>query len=164
MRIAITIIAFAVAVSSAIAQAPAAAKPVAPVAAPVVTPAAPAAKPVAPAVAPMATSAVAPTPPAVVGVKVAVYPLDIHLETLRDKQTFVVQVTELSGITRDVTEQAQITFANPALVKRDNFTITPVADGATEMIVAFAGQTVKVPLTLHRKNAANVIAKSQRRT
>jgi len=135
MRLAITIIAFAFAVSSVIAQATTAAKPVAPVATPAVAPPAPVAAP-----------AVGTAPPAVVGVKVAVYPPDINLETSRDKQTFVVQVTELSGITRDVTEQAQITFSNPALVKRDNFTITPVTDGVTDMIVVFAGQTVKVPV------------------
>jgi hypothetical protein len=96
---------------------------------------------------PAAAPAPAPAPaPAAPAVKVAVYPPDINLETSRDRQTFVVQATEPSGLTRDVTAQAQVTFANPALVKRDNFTLVPVADGATEMVVAVAGQTVKVPV------------------
>ncbi len=93
-----------------------------------------------------AAPAPAPAAPAVPALKVAVYPPDINLETSRDKQTFVVQATEPTGITRDVTALAQITFANPALVKRDNFTVTPLADGATDMLVAFAGQTIKVPV------------------
>ena len=78
--------------------------------------------------------------------KIAVYPPDINLESARDRQSFVVQLTQPDGITRDVTAQAQVTFANPALVKLDRFTVHPVADGTTEMSVAVAGQTVKLPV------------------
>ena len=52
---------------------------------------------------------------------IAVYPPDINLETSRDRQSFVVQLTQPDGITRDVTAQAQVAFANPALVKLDKF-------------------------------------------
>ncbi len=45
--------------------------------------------------------------------QIAVYPPDINLETSRDRQSFVVQLTQPDGITRDVTAQAQVTFANP---------------------------------------------------
>src|SRR5262245_64111695 len=76
---------------------------------------------------------------------IAVYPPDINLETARDRQSFVVQLTQPDGITRDVTEQSQISFANPALVKLDKYTVYPVADGTTEMTVTFNGQSVKVP-------------------
>lgn len=78
--------------------------------------------------------------------KVAVYPPDINLEVSRDRQSFVVQLTQPDGITRDVTAQAQVSFANPALVKLDKFTLLPLSDGATEMTVTFGGQTVKVPV------------------
>src|SRR5581483_67153 len=67
-------------------------------------------------------------------------------ETARDRQSFVVQLTQPDGITRDVTAQAQVTFANPALVKLVGHTVYPVADGQTEMTVTAAGQTVKVPV------------------
>src|SRR3954470_8604093 len=77
---------------------------------------------------------------------IAVYPPDINLETARDRQSFVVQLTQPDGITRDVTAQAQVSFANPALVKLDKFYVSPVADGATEMTVTFNGQTVKIPV------------------
>src|SRR5438045_8436911 len=78
--------------------------------------------------------------------QIAVYPPDINLETSRDRQSFVVQLTQPDGIPRDVTAQAQVMFANPALVKLDTFTVLPLSDGATEMSVAFNGQTVKVPV------------------
>src|SRR5215471_20560571 len=86
------------------------------------------------------------TPQPPTGSKVAVYPPDINLETSRDRQSFVVQLTQPDGITRDVTAQAQVTFANPALVRLAKFAVYPVADGTTEMSVAFNGQTVKVPV------------------
>ena len=89
----------------------------------------------------------APTPPPTpAGPTVAVYPPDINLETARDRQSFVVQLTQPDGITRDITEQAQVAFANPALVRLDKATVYPVADGVTEMTVTAAGQTFKVPV------------------
>ena len=39
-----------------------------------------------------------------VGAKVAVYPPDINLETARDRQSFVVQLTQADGLTRDLTD------------------------------------------------------------
>src|SRR5436305_13062633 len=85
---------------------------------------------------------------------IAVYPPDINLETSRDRQSFVVQLTQPDGITRDVTAQAQVSFANPALVKLDKFYVYPVADGATEMTVVFGGQTVKVPVKVVKAKQA----------
>ncbi len=109
---------------------------------------APAPKPAAPA--PM-QPAPAPLPPPmqpapVPAPKIAVYPPDINLETSRDSQSFIVQLTQPDGITRDVTEQAQVSFSNPALVKAEKGIVSPLTDGTTEMIVALAGQTVKVPV------------------
>src|SRR5262245_18890694 len=82
----------------------------------------------------------------VIAQSIAVYPPDINLETVRDRQSFIVQLTHTDGITRDVTAQAQVSFANPALVRHEKAVVHPVADGATEMTVAFSGQTVKVPV------------------
>src|SRR5256714_4814352 len=78
--------------------------------------------------------------------KVAVYPSDINLETARDRQSFVVQLTQPDGITRDVTEQSQVSFVNPALVRLDKFTVYPVAARPTEMTVTHGHQTVKAPV------------------
>jgi hypothetical protein len=77
---------------------------------------------------------------------VKVYPADINLETARDTQSFVVQATYPDGITRDVTQDAKVTFANPALVKLEGNLVRPAADGTTEMKVEFAGKTIPVPV------------------
>jgi hypothetical protein len=97
-------------------------------------------------------------PPVVPGPKVAVYPPDINLETSRDRQSFVVQLTQPDGITRDLTDACQVTFANPALVKLERNIVTPVLDGATEMTVVAAGQTVKVPVKVVNAKADRPIS------
>src|SRR5689334_16753501 len=80
--------------------------------------------------------------------EVNVYPADVNLTTLRDKQSFIVQATYADGITCDVTSQAKVSVANAALVKLDKNVLTPVADGATEMKVEFGGKTVPVKVTV----------------
>jgi hypothetical protein len=74
------------------------------------------------------------------------FPEEINLTTARDRQSIVVQATYADGITRDVTNEAAITVANPALLKRDSATFYPLADGATTLAVTFGGQSVAVPV------------------
>ncbi len=90
--------------------------------------------------------------------KVAVYPPDVNLETARDRQSFVVQATYPDGLTRDVTAEAQISVANPALVKLDKFACLPLADGQTELTVSFGGQTAKVPVKVANAKADRPIS------
>ncbi len=90
--------------------------------------------------------------------KVAVYPPDVNLETARDRQSFVVQATYPDGLTRDVTAEAQISVANPTVVKIDKFACLPLADGQTELAVSFAGQTVKVPVKVANATADRPIS------
>src|SRR5687767_11961224 len=79
----------------------------------------------APAAAPQAAAAPAPAPAAAAAPAAApapetafkVYPAEINLETSRDNQAFVVQVTQPDGVTRDITAEAQISLADPALAK-----------------------------------------------
>ncbi len=75
-----------------------------------------------------------------------VFPPDIHLNTSRARQSFVIKATYADGISRDVTTQAKVSFANPALVKLDKSTLYPVADGATEMKLEFEGRSVACPV------------------
>jgi Protein of unknown function (DUF1549)/Protein of unknown function (DUF1553) len=75
-----------------------------------------------------------------------VFPPDINLETARDRQSFVVQAWFADGLARDVTAEAKVTIANPALVKLDKNFVLPAADGATEMTVEWGGKAVKVPV------------------
>ncbi len=81
-----------------------------------------------------------------VPVSIAVYPPNAQITTLRDRQSIVVQATYADGITRDVTAAAQYAFANAALVKFENHTLYPVADGKTELKVDFGGKSVVVPV------------------
>jgi hypothetical protein len=79
-----------------------------------------------------------------------VFPADINLATSKDRQLMVVQAVHMNGLTTDVTAQATMTLANPALVRRDGHTFWPVADGATEMKVDFAGKTIMVPVKVEQ--------------
>ncbi len=87
-----------------------------------------------------------------------VFPPDVSLSTSRARQTFVVQAQFADGITRDVTAQAKVTIANPALVKVEKNALTPLADGATEAQVAYGGKAVKVPVKVKDAKADRPIS------
>ena len=82
------------------------------------------------------------------GAFLQVFPPDVHLSTARARQTLVVQATFPDGITRDVTSQAAMKLVNPDLCKLEKNQLVPLADGATELIVAYAEHSVKVPITI----------------
>jgi len=73
-------------------------------------------------------------------------PDEVNLTTARDRQSFVVQATYADGITRDITKEAAVTVANPALLKREGATFYPLADGTTTLAVKFGGQSISVPV------------------
>ena len=79
---------------------------------------------------------------------VKVYPTDVNLKTKQDRQGMVVQAIYADGVTRDVTEKATYTLSNKALAKFDHFTLTPVADGVTELKIKFEGRTLVVPVKI----------------
>jgi hypothetical protein len=85
--------------------------------------------------------------------RLEVFPPDINLTSARDRQLVVVQATFADGLTRDVTKDSTLTLANPALVRRDGDTFWPVADGETQMSVAFGGQTVNVSVKVSQAGA-----------
>jgi hypothetical protein len=82
----------------------------------------------------------------------AVYPPDVNLNTLRDRQSFIVQATFNDGITRDVTTEAAVQLKDGSLVKLDKHVLYPVKDGKTELKVSYGGKEVVVPVTV--KDAA----------
>src|SRR3954469_9406933 len=61
-----------------------------------------------------------------------VFPADVNLKTRYEHQSIVVQAVYEDGVTRDVTAQAGYTFGNKALIKFEQFNLSPVADGQTE--------------------------------
>lgn len=75
-----------------------------------------------------------------------VYPADVDLNTLRDQQSFIVQVAYPNGLTQDVTAQAKITLSNAAIVRKEGNILFPTADGEGQMHVEFAGLKKMVPI------------------
>ncbi|MFT3881355.1 MAG: DUF1549 domain-containing protein [Gemmatales bacterium] len=89
---------------------------------------------------------------------VAVYPADINLNTMRDRQSFVVQATFSDGITRDVTAQVTPQLKDGSLVKLDKSTLYPVKDGTTELKISYAGRDVVVPVVVKDATADRPIS------
>lgn len=107
---------------------------------------------------PLLATKVYANPPARTLTKVEVYPDTVNLTTGRDRQSLVVKATYSDGVTMDATASAKYTFANPALVKWENFTVYPVADGATELTVEHGGQAMKLPITVKDAKAVPPIS------
>lgn len=91
------------------------------------------------------TAADAPKP-----AQINVYPADVHLTTVRDRQSLIVQAEYSDGITRDVTGEAKFTLSNGELARLDKNVLYPKADGAAEMTIEYAGLSVKVPVEVQR--------------
>ena len=100
--------------------------------------------------------AVAAAAPALTDVKV--FPADVNLKTRQDRQGVVVQAIYADGITRDVTAQAAFSLGNAAFAKLDHATLTPLADGQTELKVKFAGRTLVVPVKVESAQAEQPIS------
>ncbi len=79
-----------------------------------------------------------------------VSPPDVNLATALDRQGMVIQAVYADGITRDVTDIAAWTLANPALVRREANTLHPVADGTTELKIDFEGKSLTVPIKVEK--------------
>ena len=75
-----------------------------------------------------------------------VFPGDVNLKTKRAFQSVVVRITEQSGVQRDVTAQASFSFADSAKATIDKGIVAPLADGETKLKVAYAGQSIDVPV------------------
>ncbi len=77
-----------------------------------------------------------------------VFPAEINLETSRDSQSFVVQLTQPDGVSRDVTAESKVSVADAKLAKLDGNKLTPLADGQTNLIVTHNGRTLNIPVTV----------------
>ena len=60
-----------------------------------------------------------------------VFPSEVNLKFLRDRQSLVCRFTEPNGVHRNVTAQAKMILADPAKARIDSGTVYPVADGQT---------------------------------
>ncbi len=86
------------------------------------------------------------------GLQLAAYPPNVHLNTSRDRQSFVVVATRPDGVTLDVTAQCKATLANGALARIEGNVVHPTADGETTLALEYQGQSVSLPVTV--KDAA----------
>jgi hypothetical protein len=87
-----------------------------------------------------------------------VYPPDINLETSRDLQSVVVQAWFADGLSRDVTAEAKMALANPALAKLQGNVLTPTDNGQTELVVEWGGKKVPVPVKVKDAKADRPIS------
>lgn len=75
-----------------------------------------------------------------------VFPSEVNLKFLRDRQSLVCRFTEPTGVQRNVTTEAKFSISDPAKAKVENGVVLPLADGATSVKVEFNGSMVEVPV------------------
>ncbi len=91
-------------------------------------------------------SSAAASPPELTGIDV--YPPNVLLSNLRDRQSLVAQATYADGITRDITLEAKFAPSDPAIASLDKNVVSPVGDGSCQLVVEFEGTTVQIPVTV----------------
>lgn len=83
-------------------------------------------------------------------VSLDVFPAEVHINTIRDRQSFVVQVAYPNGLTRDVTKEAKLTLSDATKVKLAGNNLHPVADGESQLTVEFEGFKKTVPIKVEQ--------------
>ncbi len=79
-------------------------------------------------------------------VSINVYPADVHLTTVRDRQSLIVQSVFANGITSDVTTDAKFSLSVDTFARLEGNVLYPKADGKCEINIEFAGHKVTVPV------------------
>ena len=80
--------------------------------------------------------------------KINVYPPDVNLTALRDRQSVIVQAVYADGVTRDVTADAKFTLADGNFVRIDKNILHPVGDGQTALKIEYGGHTAELPVNV----------------
>ena len=78
--------------------------------------------------------------------RIHIYPPDIQLEYSNDRQRFIVVATLTDGVTEDVTDKANVKLSNPKLVRLEQNTLHPVADGELQLEIEHAGRKATAPV------------------
>ncbi len=78
--------------------------------------------------------------------KIDVYPPDVNLQTLRDRQSFIVVGTYPDGVTVDLTGKAEVALADSKFARIDGNTLHPLADGQTTLNIKAAGHEASIPV------------------
>ena len=80
--------------------------------------------------------------------ELAVHPPTLTLAGAEDSQRFLVQATFTDGTTGDVTTMVDVCAADPTLVGVEGARVTPRADGATALTLAWRGRSIELPVTV----------------
>lgn len=91
-------------------------------------------------------------------VKLHVFPADVQLNTLQDRQSLVVQAEFDNGLTQDVTSAAEMKLADDSLTRWEGKTLWPVKDGQTMLTVAYQGLQQNVPVSVKDATASRAIS------
>ena len=84
------------------------------------------------------------------GANQLVYPGDVHLSTVRDRQSLIVQAVYPDGVTHDVTAEAQFTLSDPGLARLEKNVLYPSQDGDGQLKVEYGGHAQMVPVKVVR--------------
>lgn len=79
-----------------------------------------------------------------------VFPADVNLTTARDRQSVVAQLVYDDQVTRDITSRAQIHLLDEKIARLDGATLQPLADGETELVIAYGRFTNRIPVRVGR--------------
>lgn len=79
---------------------------------------------------------------------IAVYPTAVTLETKRDFHRLIILATDKNAVTRDVTDSAALTVADPAITRLTGTTLFPLVDGQTSVKITFRGKELTIPVTV----------------
>ena len=91
-------------------------------------------------------------------VRLEVFPKDILLTSLNDRQSLVAQIVYSNGITVDVTDKIQIGVADPKVLKQNGKTFSPVADGETTVKVSIENFNVDITAKITNAGANRPIS------
>ena len=89
---------------------------------------------------------------------IRVYPPDVQLTSLRDRQAVIVQSYFENGITRDVTAEATFALSDPSLATIESNVLAPAADGQCELTVTYGGHSVSLPVEIKESTTEKPIS------
>ena len=78
--------------------------------------------------------------------ELTVYPSQVNLEGARDSQAVIVQEKDQSGLTRDVTEDCQISVVNDSIAVLIDNRVKPAGNGDTHLLVSYADEQIRIPI------------------
>jgi len=85
---------------------------------------------------------------AVAASSLKVFPATVELQGQDDRQSFVVQVVDADGGTKDVTAAAKSRLTDPAIASLTGQTLSPKQDGSTKLVIEHAGLTAEIPVVV----------------